>query len=331
MYVWRRLRNPVQFQGNLSNRNYFEGWYYKQVGATGRHKLAVIPAVALSEKESFAFIQLFDGTSGESHYVKYPLSEFKAAKDRFHIRVGDSTFTLGEVNLDIDDKVKASGILRYSGHTLYRSPPFHRGVMGWFGYVPFMQTYHGLISLDHEVHGAVDLNGRTLDFKGGRGYIEKDWGRSFPEAWIWMQCNSFNEPGTSLMFSSAVIPWMGLSFVGHLCVLLLGGETLNLSTYNGGRIRVLDTQEDSLSLKVETRRHTLEIEASRLSSTDLKSPIRGEMTGRTVESLDAVIEARLTMKTGHGEKELFSGTGRHAGLEIMDSEQKLARKLGLTP
>lgn len=28
-----------------------------------------------------------------------------------------------------------------------------------------------------------------MDFSGGRGYIEKDWGQSFPAAWVWLQIN----------------------------------------------------------------------------------------------------------------------------------------------
>ncbi|WP_243392439.1 MULTISPECIES: tocopherol cyclase family protein [unclassified Mesotoga] len=31
-----------------------------------------------------------------------------------------------------------------------------------------------------------------IDLTGGKGYIEKDWGRSLPDAWIWMQSNNFD-------------------------------------------------------------------------------------------------------------------------------------------
>ncbi|MCK7537696.1 MAG: tocopherol cyclase family protein [Marinilabiliales bacterium] len=32
---------------------------------------------------------------------------------------------------------------------------------------------------------------KMADFSGGRGYIEKDWGHSFPSAYVWMQSNHF--------------------------------------------------------------------------------------------------------------------------------------------
>ncbi len=56
------------------------------------------------------------------------------------------------------------------------------------------------------------INGEPMDLTGGRGYIEKDWGTSFPSAWIWMQCNTFDTPDTSFMLSYARIPWMGSHF-----------------------------------------------------------------------------------------------------------------------
>jgi tocopherol cyclase len=43
------------------------------------------------------------------------------------------------------------------------------------------------------------VGGRRVDFSGGSGYIEKDWGRSFPRAWIWAQSNTFTQPGTSFL------------------------------------------------------------------------------------------------------------------------------------
>ncbi|QII81181.1 hypothetical protein G7057_00970 [Jeotgalibaca arthritidis] len=44
----------------------------------------------------------------------------------------------------------------------------------------------------------------------GKGYIEKDWGRSFPKNYIWIQSNHFNDNQRSLFFSYAHIPYRRL-------------------------------------------------------------------------------------------------------------------------
>ena len=199
--------------------------------------------------------------------------------------------------------------------------------MGWFGYVPFMETYHGLLSLDHVVYGGLMIAGEEHVFDGGRGYIEKDWGRSFPSSWIWVQSNGFPSPKTSIMVSVAVIPWLGFAFVGHLAVMLVDGKTLNLSPYNGGKITSLKKDEQGVALKIENRSHVLEVEAKKGESVVLRSPRGGEMTGRTIESLTSVIHVKLFSKPSH--ETLYSGTGRDAGLEIMDEYDELVKSLKL--
>ena len=51
--------------------------------------------------------------------------------------------------------------------------------MGPFSYLPLMECYHGILSMDHNISGSIDYNDQTIDFNEGRGYIEKDYGKSF--------------------------------------------------------------------------------------------------------------------------------------------------------
>ena len=95
------------------------------------------------------------------------------------------------------------------------------GVMGWYAFLPFMECFHGVLSLDHRISGQLKTDNETISFDEGRGYIEKDWGRSFPEAYIWMQCNHFDED-LSLMLSVARIPWKKSAFRGFLLGLKRG-------------------------------------------------------------------------------------------------------------
>ena len=317
-----RLRDPAIFQGNLGYKNYFEGWYFKQVGLNGA-KIAVIPGVSLSE-DSHAFIQVFDGRSGQSYYFEYPVEAFRPEKNPFAVVIGDNRFSYDGVELNLEGRI--TGSLSFSGITPYSWKWYERGVMGWYGYVPFMETYHGLLSLDHRVEGVISIEGDIQIFKEGRGYVEKDWGKSFPSSWIWMQSNGFKEQGTSLMFSTAVIPWLSSSFIGHLAILRFNNKTFNLSTYRGGNIIQLNKTKEGVSIQVQTKTHLLGIKAIQGDSVSLKSPVEGLMTGRTIESLDSTIEVSLTNKNGDA---LFSGVGLDAGLEIMDDNDELVEGLQL--
>lgn len=100
-----------------------------------------------------------------------------------------------------------------------------------------MACKHGVISMHHQVNGTLtDASGHTLIFKQDHGYLEKDWGHSFPEKYIWAQANHFPKKQTNLMLSVATISLFKLSFIGHLCHLHLDGKDYRFATYNGSKI-----------------------------------------------------------------------------------------------
>ena len=185
-------------------------------------------------------------------------------------------------------------------------------MMGWYSFVPFMQCYHGVVSMDHALEGWLDTRAGHISFSGGRGYIEKDWGMSFPKAWIWMQTNHFvDSPGTSIMFSIAHIPWLKGAFIGFLGGFLWNGKVHDFTTYNRSAIRVM-LKDHGVHIRLKKGALQLDIDADQAPGADLKSPISGEMLGKVNESMKASIHVIL-QKNG---KVQFEGTGTHAGMEM---------------
>ena len=121
-------------------------------------------------------------------------------------------------------------------------------VMGFFAYLPFMECYHGLVSMRHNVSGYLSLGGETIDLNGGVGYIEKDWGCSFPKEYIWVQSNHFDVPNLDFMCSIAHIPFMGTAFQGFLCNLYFEDKEYRFATYNGTKLQGLVVGTDSFEL-----------------------------------------------------------------------------------
>ena len=39
--------------------------------------------------------------------------------------------------------------------------------MGPFAFFPFMECYHGIVSMDHQVFGKLEINGEIVNFDGG--------------------------------------------------------------------------------------------------------------------------------------------------------------------
>jgi hypothetical protein len=307
-----KIFHPEIFQGSLENRNYFEGWYFKHVSASGDNAFAVIPGVSLSE-DRHAFIQFIDGITGRTFYFRYPLSEFRYSKRKFEIRIGSSLFTPGGIRISAENETTGiNGEISYHGLLTLPKSLLMPGIMGWYSYVPAMECNHGVVSADHALSGKIEMNGTGFDFTIGKGYIEKDWGTSFPESWIWLQCNNFDTGNVSVMISVAKIPWRGSFFMGFISFIAVDGKITVLATYNGSEISEVKRLDDKKT-RVILRKKELSLEAiiTKRGSGVLKAPSSGLMSGIIKESLDS--EVAIELKKGNDL--VFSGKGIRAGYE----------------
>lgn len=312
LHRWRALWHPERFHGWGRRRSYFEGWYYKLVAPDGGRAIAVIPGISYdAQGEGHAFIQWMDGTAGQAWYHEFPVSDFRPAPDRFRLELGGNVFSDRELQVDLPG-------LR-ADLTLHDPHPWPRrrlapGIMGWYSFVPFMECYHGLVSMDHRLRGEAVIQGEAHSFDDGRGYLEKDWGTSFPACWVWLQTNHFreSETPTSLFASVARIPWLGNFFIGFIVAFLWEGRVYSFATYLGSE-RQATLAGETVRLAFRSRTHELRLEAVPGTGVALKSPLSGTMTGKVNESLQATVKVALRERGG---KLLFSGTGEHAGLEV---------------
>ena len=321
------ILHPNRYHGFSAKPPYFEGWYYKLVSADQNTRFAIIPGVYISPDpaKSHAFVQVFDSQADNVNFHRYPFKAFKARKGSFEIRVAENLFTADQISLSIDDDLEQiEGSLSFSKLSPWPVQFFSPGAMGWFAWVPFMECYHGVVSMDHAISGQLIRNSQAMDFTGGRGYIEKDWGKQFPSAWIWGQSNHFSKPGVSLMMSVAIIPWLGGSFGGFIIGLLHDGVIHRFATYNGSKIDSLKVQDADLNLVLHNRTHRLSIQASRKKGVILQAPTTIEMDRRIIETLDAHFDIRF--ETIGGEL-IYEGSGYHAGLEVMGDIKHLIEKV----
>jgi hypothetical protein len=180
-----------------------------------------------------------------------------------------------------------------------------------------------VVSLDHDLHGALSIDGRTVDWDGGRGYIEKDWGAAFPSAWVWMQTNHFSQPGTSLTASIAMIPWIGRTFRGFIVGLWHDRVLYRMATYTGARVEHLEITDTQVAWSMRDRQRRLEIIARRASSGLLRGPTELDMGVRVPETMRAQVWVRLSA-LGRGKVvPILEDTGHHAGLEIAGDLERL--------
>jgi tocopherol cyclase len=316
MQITMKAFRPWAFQGSLRRKNYFEGWYFKHVSADRNHVWSFIPGISLSKEGRHAFIQVLNGRTGESHVYEYDVKAFSASGKELDIKLDRSHFGSGGISLNMrNESHEIEGSITYSSIINYPSTIVNPGIMGWYSFVPFMECKHGVFSMGHKLSGGLQIDQQYIDFEDGYGYIEKDWGSSFPESWVWLHCNTFNATKASFTFSVAKIPWLGSYFIGFISFLNLEGRFINFSTWSKARIEKLEYTGNRLHIRIINKNYVLEAEAVNNQAGQLKAPVKGSMTRIIKETVDADIKLKLSDRSG---KILFHDQGTRAGMELIE-------------
>lgn len=313
-----RIFQPEVFQGNLRKQNYFEGWYVKCVDAKHQKSYAFIFGVSLQRKDQHAFIQMIDGQTGKTNYQRFPLAVMHFSNQEFAVHIGENYVNQHELglNLTFPDGQAVEGKLTFGAFTTFPVSLIRPGIMGWYRYVPTMECYHGVVSQRHELTGRIRFCGTELDFTGGRGYIEKDWGVSMPKAWIWTQSNhaQANEQA-NYMLSVADIPWRKQAFNGFLGYIDTGEKCYYFATYTGAKLEKIAYGKDGIvEIIIKDKKHWYHFLLwDGLTSGILQAPVLGEMSRQIHEAIHA--SAVVTIYQRDCAKPVFQSEFSQCGLE----------------
>ncbi len=313
----KHLHSEV-FQKKFYNKNYFEGWYYKLVSADEKNTVSFIPGVSYNKKGSHCFIQCIhqsENTGMTSYNANYPIDDFANENEPFSLSINESSFSLSAINLSIkSDNLSIAGKVCLGRLSPIKKSALQPNIMGCFSYIPFLECNHGVISMNHSLTGAIEINGENIDFTDGKGYIEKDWGRSFPDKYIWIQSNHFENPEASLFCSVATIPFMMFSFTGYICNFQLGEDEYRFATYTASKLSVAEFSEKRISLILKDKKHTLKLHGETTASKELIAPKNGTMDKTIKEVLAGKVSIELTDKSGNI---IFSSVSDQCGMELV--------------
>ncbi len=68
-----------------------------------------------------------------------------------------------------------------------------KATAGWLSYLPIFDPGWQVLMAHGRASGWIDWNGDWYELTDAPAYAEKNWGRSFPQKWFWINCNSFRE------------------------------------------------------------------------------------------------------------------------------------------
>lgn len=312
----RGLAHPEAFHGRGRRAPFFEAWYVKLVDASGDRSLALIPGLfrGLGADSAHALLQVVDASAPWTHYHRGPCERFEAAEDRFSVslQAAGRDHHFDEQGLEVD-LPELEGRVEFGPLDPWPVLPRSPGAMGPFAFAPGLECRHGICSFGHGLKGELRVGSERWNLDGGRGYIEKDWGSTFPRSWAWVQCEHFEaHPAACLAFSSASVPWLGLRFPGLLCGMKVGDELYRFATYTGARVQSLERAGNRLQIEVVDRHHRLSIHTVGGRPTPIHIPSQLDMRGMVTEHIGAEVNVRLE----RGKTLLFESMGRQGAWEL---------------
>lgn len=322
-FTWlKKINSPIIFQGHIKRKNYFEGWYYRQVSKDRKNVACFIPGISLTAEDPHSFVQyiyVYESTTGEKKvktgYVKYPIESFRYSNNPFKVEIENNTFTEAKVEINLVHKdAIIRGTLNLGTYMTIKKSILMPNIMGYFAYIPNMECNHGVISMNHRVSGKLRINSEEIDFNNGRGYLEKDWGTSFPKEYIWIQCNNFCNESISLFCSIAHIPFLKRSFTGFICNLVVEDSEYRFATYNNSTAIIKKVSSNKVTISLENHKAKLEIQAMVKDSGELIAPKLGKMREKIKEESAGQVKMKLYDKMNNSSLE---EQGYMAGIEIV--------------
>jgi hypothetical protein len=255
---------------------------------------------------------VINGITGETFYLEYPLKEFQYSRNRLFIRIGDSVFTREFCFINISGPVSIKGKIEFSDQLFFPNYFNSPGIMGPYSFAPFMECRHGVVAITQTLTGSLTINSKKKEFTGGKGYVEKDWGKSFPSSYLWLQCNNFGQEKDAFMFSAARVPYLGRTFTGFLGFLYWKGNLSRLASYNRWKVSNFALPSPlKCSLELKNRENLVIVQVTGKKPGDLKAPTRGEMDHYIKESINSKISIEY-LRDG---KLIYKADGKAGGFE----------------
>lgn len=306
----KKYFNPAIFQGEWKTKNYFEEWFFKISDASEENTFIFVPGVSLGKNpEDFhTFIQIIDVANQSQHFQKFEIKDFVYSSGGFNIKMGDNIFSEHGITLKSDF---AKGRINFRNVTKWPASILGRHSMRLKGFLPFLNSYHSVISMSLTLAGTLNIGGRTIDFTGGKGYIEKDWGKKFPPSWVWSQCSHFDAPKTSFSLFLARKPFFLATRREFLCTFLYEGRHTVFSTYNGSKLVKFEIKGNFIEAAFSKGGKLVEVTIEK-NEAGLIPPLPDKKTGRISST---TLDSKIYLKYYKNSKLIFSGQGVKCGVE----------------
>lgn len=294
------INKPSSLQGGFDRKKYFEGWFHKIYSAKYKASIILIYGYTTGNSaKKFGFIQVH--IPNQKVLIMYfDKNEVFCDPNQHIVRMGEHILTTNKIDIktqEIDIQLHLTD--NQSIHTFKNS-------MGYSYVIPNLPCYHAILNKSHFVSGEINTKNTSFVMNQDMGYLEKNWGTSFPENYIWLHAVDPNNVEVNLLFSQAEIKWMGSTFLRHLGYLNFENECIDLRQLKNSVVSCSFVSSKKQLIHISSKLIELEISIILGQQVLFKGPEDGALQRDIIHYTDAIIEVKLKRNS---ETRLFSLVG----------------------
>lgn len=301
---------PTGFKNKLSKNGFFEGWFQKIYSKEHQFSLVIIYGYTTGNSPNeFGFIQILIPTEN-AIILYFPKKQITFNPHTHYVTMGENILSFHTIKISHED-------LNIELHSPQNFPlKSLKNSMGYAYYLPNIPCYHSVLNFDYKVRGEIKYQQNTYRFDNAMGYMEKNWGTSFPEKYFWLHALEPNNPNVSLLFSQAEIKWMGKSFIKHVGHLRLNGDELDLRTLTLFNVSYDNTNPENITITIKSKQIKLEMSFSVAKKYMFKGPLKGKLSRDILHHSDSQIDLKIYQNAEIKMYKLFGNFEMIGGLKL---------------
>jgi hypothetical protein len=301
------IKKPSNLQGNFDRKKYFEGWFHKIYSAKYNASFILIYGYATGNSTNkFGFIQVH--IPNQQPLVMYfNKNEIICDSNQHIVQMGEHIFTTNKI--DINTKEIGIQLHLNDNQTIHT----YKNSMGYNYVIPNLPCYHAILNKSHKVSGEIRTKNTCFVMDQEMGYLEKNWGISFPENYIWLHAVDPTNAEVNLLFSQAEIKYMGRTFLRHLGYLKFKDDYIDLHQLKSIVVSSSSISPEKQHIRFSSKLIELEISIILGQQIIFKGPQDGALSRDIVHYTDAFIEVKLKRNS---ETTLFRLVGNFENMRV---------------
>jgi len=279
---------PNSIRGTFERNKFFEGWFQKVYSKAHKASFILIYGYATHNSDNeFGFLQILIPNQ-TPEIVYFPKNQVSCDIKKHQFRMGKNLLTSELIRIDING---ISIELNLKNKQPFRT---FKNSMGYTYFIPNLPCYHSVLNTAQSVSGEIKHQGQCYTLDHEMGYLEKNWGTTFPESYFWVHAVDPNNPAISLLFSRAKIVWLGKTYIKHVGYLCYDGQQIELRELKNCAVSNSNISPENRIIQIRSASAQLDLALGYGREVQFKGPKDGALSRMIHHQADAKVEVSLT-------------------------------------